>query len=266
MKKKEKYTTTTAMTTTMTTATSNQERTTDIRSIPPSSSSARLLDRNTILWWATLSLISLVNICVWVYSYRTLIPSGSVTSNDDDRPHHVYQRYLLFLAGIYVFVCAYRSFLPRIDLERYCLWDTPLSSIFLGRLSATIAEVCFACQIALFLRRLGTVHEHPYSVLLSLLLVPAISIAQIFCWCGVVTLNHGYHAMEESIWAICALFVGLELGSLVIFHPDKSSLFVLGTCGSLGCFAFVYFMVTVDVPMYVRRWNGGDEIGREGTD
>jgi len=40
-----------------------------------------------------------------------------------------------------VFVCAYRSILPRIDLERYCLFDTPWSNVVLGRSAATIAEV-----------------------------------------------------------------------------------------------------------------------------
>ncbi|KAL3781959.1 hypothetical protein ACHAW5_004695, partial [Stephanodiscus triporus] len=139
------------------------------------------------------------------------------------------------------------SFLPRIDLERYCLWDTVLSSIFLGRTAATIAEISFAGQISLFLHRLGEVHYHPWCRVLALSLVPAITIAQCFCWCGVVTLNHGYHAIEESIWAIGSLLVGLEMASLVVCHPDCSpSLFYLGVVGSFACFAFFWFMVTVD--------------------
>lgn len=227
-----------------------------------SSAAKEQQERNTLLWWATLSLISVFNIAVWLYSYRTLslafIESGDADgSAHHSSPHYSYQRSHLVLSGIYVIVCAYRSFLPRIDLERYCLWDTILSSIFLGRTAATIAEISFAGQIALFLHRLGTVHDHPWSIALAYTLVPAITIAQCFCWCGVVTLNHGYHAIEESMWAVASLFVGLEMGTLVIYHPENQYLCRLGVLGSIACLAFFWFMVTVDVPMYIRRWKEG---------
>ena len=227
-----------------------------IGTIRPSAKAA--LDRNTFIWWAILSSISLFNIALWLHSYRTLLGAGFL---DDDGAWggdgHPYQRYHLILSGIYVFACAYRSFLPRIDLERYCLWDTMLSSIFLGRSAATLAEISFAGQIALFLHHLGEVHDHPWAHVLAIVLVPAITIAQCFCWCGVVTLNHGYHAIEESIWAAGALVVGLEMASLAVCHPEKTSLRRLGVIGSVASFAFFWFMVTVDVPMYVRRWREG---------
>ena len=143
------------------------------------------LDRNTIIWWVILSSISTLNIAIWLHSYRTLL--GARSLDDDgarggDGDGHPYQRYHLMLSGIYVFACAYRSFLPRIDLERYCLWDTMLSSIFLGRSAATVAEISFAGQIALFLHHLGEVHDHPRARVLAIVLVPAITIAQCFCW------------------------------------------------------------------------------------
>ena len=47
---------------------------------------------------------------------------------------------LLFCAG-YVFGCAFRSFLPRADVQRICLFDTWLSSVFVGRTVATVAEL-----------------------------------------------------------------------------------------------------------------------------
>lgn len=226
--------------------------------IRPSGKAA--LNRNTIIWWAILSSISTLNIAIWLHSYRTLLGAGSLDNDGargGDGDGHPYQRYHLMLSGIYVFACAYRSFLPRIDLERYCLWDTIFSSIFLGRSAATVAEISFAGQIALFLHHLGEVHDHPWARVLAIVLVPAITIAQCFCWCGVVTLNHGYHAIEESIWAVGALFVGLEMASLVVCYPEKTSLSRLGVLGSVACFAFFWFMVTVDVPMYVRRWRKG---------
>ena len=221
----------------------------------------------TLRWWLVLSTIAIINIGLWSYSYIILtanddddadqedIATSKVNDNNDDgsdSSRHPYQRYHLFLSGIYVFVCAYRSFLPRIDLERYCLFDTCLSSIFLGRLAATIAELAFSMQLSLFLYHVGEVFGHPWTQRLALCLVPAIAIAQCLCWCGVVTLNHLYHAIEESIWAVSSLFIGMAMLALVIYQPDCC--FRVGIAGVIGCTAFFIFMITVDVPMYVRRW------------
>jgi hypothetical protein len=205
------------------------------------------LDHHTLRWWAILSFIALCNIIFWCYSYVTL----RMHQNERFHPHQYYQ---LVLSGIYVFVCAYRSFLPRIDLERYCLFDTMLSSIFLGRAAATIAEIAFSCQIALFLHRLGEVHGHPLTQMMSVAIVPMITIAQCFCWCGVVSLNHGYHAIEESIWAVCAILVAIAMGGFAFYHPENSSLVRVSLVGAILSLVFFAFMVVVDVPMYIKRW------------
>ena len=84
-----------------------------------------------------------------------------------------------------------------------------------------------------------------------------ITIAQCFCWCGVITLNHLYHAIEESIWAIGALFVAMEMGSLVLYHPENQYLCKIGLLGCVMCLSFFWFMITVDVPMYLHRWQEG---------
>ncbi|KAL3780028.1 hypothetical protein HJC23_011824 [Cyclotella cryptica] len=212
---------------------------------------------NTFLWWAVLSSIALFNIAFWCYSYVTL-------RHPDLDKTHPYQYYHLMLSGIYVFVCAYRSFLPRIDLERYCLFDTLLSSIFLGRSAATIAEISFACQIALFLYHLGEVHGHPWTQSLAIAIVPFITIAQCFCWCGVVTLNHLYHAIEESIWAVSSIFVAIAMGNLAYCHPDKPSLYRVGMVGCIASLAFFMFMASVDVPMYIKRWRENKQNSRKG--
>ena len=205
----------------------------------------------TLRWWLVLSTIAIFNIGLWTYSYVIL-----TANDDDDDGDHPYQRYHLFLSGVYVFVCAYRSFLPRIDLERYCLFDTRLSSIFVGRLAATIAEISFSGQLALFLYHIGEVYNHPWTQRLALCLVPAIFIAQCFCWCGVVTLNHLYHAIEESIWAVSSLFIGMAMLALALYQPDCLH---VGITGMIGCTAFFLFMITVDVPMYVKRWRETQE-------
>jgi len=53
---------------------------------------------------------------------------------------------MLLLCAAYVFGCAFRSFLPRADVQRICLFDTWLSSVVVGRTVATVAEICFAVQ------------------------------------------------------------------------------------------------------------------------
>lgn len=163
-----------------------------------------------------------------------------------------------------MFVCAYRSFLPRIDLERYCLFDTVLSSIFLGRTAATIAEIAFSCQIALFLHDLAEVHQHPIAQTMSLGLVPAIAIAQCFCWCGVISLNHVYHAIEESIWAVCSIFVAFVMGGFAYYHPENTSLVRVGIIGVVISVFFFVFMAIVDVPMYITRWRDNKMAAHKG--
>lgn len=174
-----------------------------------------------------------------------------------------YQRLHLGLSGIYVAVCAYRSVFPRIDLERYCLFDWQLSSIFWGRSAATIAEIAFAGQIALTLHKLATLYEHPWAQLLSFSIVPIITTAQVFCWFGVLTLNHVYHAIEESIWAIMSAAVACALSSFTYYYSDNIELVRMTSMGTMGCLLYFVFMVTVDVPMYMTKWRHDKKSGRK---
>src|SRR5499427_10796457 len=95
-------------------------------------------------WWAMLTLVSGVNIALWFLLYRELHtqPVGSM-------------QLMLLLCAAYVFGCAFRSVLPRADVQRICLFDTFLSSILIGRSVATVAELCFAAQWAIVLGALA---------------------------------------------------------------------------------------------------------------
>src|SRR4029079_2974210 len=90
-------------------------------------------------WWACLKVVALFNILLWAAACLFRAGTGLLS-------------WQLLMSGVFVGVCAFRSWLPRIDLQRYCLVDSPLSSTFLGRSAATVAEVCFAAQVALALR------------------------------------------------------------------------------------------------------------------
>lgn len=215
-------------------------------------------DMKTFIWWSLLCLLSVFNISLWLWTYSTFTSSPTKHASMNN-----YQRNQVVLSGIYVLVCTYRSIFPRIDLERYCLFDKQLSSIFFGRWSATIAEISFAAQFALFLYELGQEYNHPICQKFALALVPIIAVAQMFCWFGVLSLNHVYHAIEESIWAIIGAFIGIHFLNFAIYHPNNERLFILGLVGCVFSFLFFAFMVTVDVPMYISRWNDGKQTGRK---
>ena len=165
----------------------------------------------------------------------------------------------LGLSGIYVLVCAFRSFLPRIDLERYCLHDTPLSSIFIGRSCATVAEICFSIQCALLLFGLGELLVSPVITIVSFLVVPIIIIAQVFCWYAALTLNHFWHGMEESAWVV---MIVLALGSFIVAYEMVEGIYkIFMLVGIVSCLGSLYIMLFVDIPMYFSRKQKGVKTG-----
>lgn len=194
-------------------------------------------------WWTTLRVVAVLNLLLWMVLCLPLVDSGGTLLLQ------------VALSGVYVVVCAYRAWLPRIDLERYCLVDSPWSSMFWGRSAATVAEVCYAGQLALCLHHLGTAAHAPWIVSASYWIIPPLALAQCFCWYSVITLNHLGHAVEESLWAATMALVGVCLG--VAATRLDGAHFWFAVVGALLSFFFVVFMTSVDVPMYVRRWLRG---------
>lgn len=205
----------------------------------------------TDVWWTVLVSIAAFNIAILMWTH-------SVSHEMD-----LYQRTQLILSGVYCLVCAYRSLLPRIDLERYCLFDTQLSSIFLGRSAATVAEISFSAQFALLLFQLGDKYDQPLTKIFSFAIVPSISLAQMFCWYGMLSLNHVGHAIEESIWAVVSAVVAICFAAFPTYNSMETNpqVFYLTTIGTWLLVCYFIFMVTVDVPMYVARWREGRQNG-----
>src|ERR1700728_2183040 len=98
-------------------------------------------------WWAMLTRVSGVNIAAWILMYRQLHEAGASGRIPG-------MQIMLLLSAAYVFGCAFRSLLPRADVQRICLFDTWLSSVAVGRSVATIAEVCVAAQWTMILLQL----------------------------------------------------------------------------------------------------------------
>ena len=102
-------------------------------------------------WWVALCVVATLNMIAWTVSAFALERARDHFSAVGYRR----RRLLSWLSAGYVFGCAFRSFLPRIDLERICLVESTLSSMVVGRSVATVAELCFMAQCALLLHQAG---------------------------------------------------------------------------------------------------------------
>jgi hypothetical protein len=198
-------------------------------------------------WWGLLTLVSGVNIAVWLVLYRELHeqPTGDLASTSNIE-------LMLLLCAAYVFGCAFRSFLPRADVQRICLFDTWLSSVAVGRSVATVAEISFAAQWAIVLHRLGTMTGADTTLNAAWAIVPLILIAECFSWYGVVTTNYLGNAIENSIWAFAFFLVGIGLCRLLPEFDGPVRVVLAVTI--LGIMGYLVFLMTVDVPMYLGRW------------
>jgi hypothetical protein len=201
-------------------------------------------------WWRLLTLVSGVNIAVWFVLYRRLDeqPIGSYGSMSG-------MGLMLLLCAAYVFGCAFRSILPRADVQRICLFDTWLSSVVVGRSVATVAEICFAAQWAIILQQLGVMTGADTTVNAAWVIVPLILIAECFSWYAVLTRHYLGNAIENSLWAVTFFVVGIGLCRLLPeFNGPVRVVIVVAISGIV---AYLAFLMTVDVPMYLSRWRAG---------
>jgi hypothetical protein len=201
-------------------------------------------------WWSVLTLVSVANIAVWFVLVRQLHtqPAAHLSGASGIG-------LMLLLCAGYVFGCAFRSLLPRADVQRICLFDTWLSSVVVGRSVATVAEICFAAQWAVILHQIGSLTGAQTTLNIAWVIVPLIVIAECFSWYAVLTTHYLGNAIENSIWAFVFFLVGIALGRLV---PEFDGV-VRGVLivGIIGIAAYLAFLMTVDVPMYLARWRAG---------
>jgi hypothetical protein len=220
------------------------------QSSPLSSSSSLAWSNPLAWWWALLTLVSGANIAVWVLLYRQLHeqPAGSLGSTSSIG-------LMLLLCAAYVFGCAFRSFLPRADVQRICLFDTWLSSVVVGRTVATVAEICFAAQWVIILRQLGGIAGADTTLNVALVIVPLIVLAECCSWHAVLTTNFLGNAIENSIWAVAFLVVGIGLCRLLpeFNGPVRVALVIAIS----GIASYLAFLMIIDVPMYLSRWRAG---------
>ena len=197
-------------------------------------------------WWGLLTVVSGANIAIWFLLYSQLYqqPTRSLGSSGI--------QLMLLLCAAYVFGCAFRSFLPRADVQRICLFDTWLSSVVVGRSVASVAEICFAAQWAIILVQLGTMTGADTTLNAAWVIVPLILIAECVSWYAVLTYNYLGHAIENSIWAFAFSIVGIGVCRLLAeFDGPVRVALAIAIIGILG---YLTYLVTIDIPMYLSRW------------
>lgn len=204
---------------------------------------------HAVAWWHTsLRAIAVLNAALW-----------SLTAVAATREHAWHLQ--LLLSAVYVAGCAFRSFLPVVDIPRLVLVDSRWSSVLVGRSVATVAELCFAAQWALLLHSIASLSGSPLGQAASLAVVPLIVLAEGCSWYAVLTTGQRAHALENSLWGLsAALAVAgmLAIGPhrLAVLHPSMIAWCVGGT-------AYVAFIFVYDVPMYWSRWLADQAKGHE---
>ena len=199
------------------------------------------------IWWSFLITVSMANIALWLILQRrvrgkTFAPQRGMLGLE----------LMVLLCAAYVFGCAFRSLLPRADVQRICLFDTWLSSIVVGRSVASIAEICFALQWAIMLRQLATLTQSSVALGIARLVVPMIVIAEICSWYAVITTSYLGNTVENSIWAITFLLIAIALLRLLTEFHGVMRWAIAATVVGIAC--YLAFLVTIDVPMYFARW------------
>ena len=198
-------------------------------------------------WWSFLVAVSALNAVLLLGLY-----AGYRRNLFGARNAPLLLEPLLLLSAAYVLGCAFRSVLPRADVQRICLFDTWLSSVLIGRSVATIAELCFAVQWAIVLRELARITHSDTARNTSKAIVPLIVIAEFCSWYAVISTNFLGNVLENSLWTAAFLLIAIALARLYFSFRGIGQA-AIGAMAA-GVTAYVVFMSTVDVPMYFARW------------
>jgi hypothetical protein len=209
--------------------------------------SGKNADSRVIIWWIGISLVSIFNFYIWAIAYLIYREKSQ-----SDHEFHDLRRFYPGLSLVYVIVCAFRSFLPRAYVARTVMVDSWLSNVFLARLGATFAEVCFIVLIAFYLKEVSRNLGSIIGLIVANITVPAICIAQVFSWANVITTNNLFAIVEESIWGFCGFLLLIATLSLSPKVESKQRALVILLC--IFITMYVIFMFTNDVPKYISRY------------
>lgn len=209
----------------------------------------------SILWWESLSVFSLLNIAFissYIYNSRELVKE---------------EKKLLSYSFIYTVVCAVRSFWPRKDIEQICFIDSRMSTPFVGRSLATIAEIFYVFLIINvynnIINYVSNLTKKDLNILKIMInnIYPLVLTAELFSWLGCMSKYYLWNAIEESLWMISSALLVITSCLLyyiiTCYYNNKKIIYIKKLLKFIIIFGipFVLFMIVVDVPMYVNRWN-----------
>jgi hypothetical protein len=206
------------------------------------------------IWWIFLVLVSAGNVALLLglfWRFRKTQRGRGAFAREP----------LLLLGAVYVFGCAFRSVLPRADVQRICLFDTWLSSVLVGRSVATVAEVCFVIQWAVVLRALAKAADADTPRNIAKTILPLVVLAEACSWYAVITTNYLGNVLENSLWT--AIFVLIAVALVDLLARFQGVVQVAIAAAVAGVTGYVVFMCTIDVPMYFVRWQAHLASGRE---
>lgn len=201
-----------------------------------------------LAWWIFLIIISVFNIGYWFHSQSKL----ELNVTHLPKENMIFRKWQSVLSFGYVMGCALRSFYPKADVQRICLNENLLSSVLAGRTIATVAELCFAIQLALMLREYSKELNYKTGKYISQIMVILIFFAELFSWSAVITTCYLGNAIEESLWGITMFILGF--GLLGVRRKVHESQKIFFNFSILIAFTYVGFMAMVDVPMYIYRF------------
>jgi len=212
-----------------------------------------------VVWWASLSALAVFNLCLLVYARQLLRTKQSMLSAELFRLRSQQWN----LAALYTVGCAFRSIVPRADVQRTVLFDSWISSVAIGRSVATVAELAFVAQWALLLREISRSTGDTTIGRLGTLIVPLIAVAEICSWYGVLTTNSLGNTIEESIWALSAAVAATGFVLARPYYEQSQRRFL--HAGIAAGVAYIAYMVTIDVPAYWAKYRASEALGREYT-
>jgi len=184
-----------------------------------------------------------------------------------------YQKTMRLLAGPFVLVCAWRAAFPNIYASRVTWYDSMLCSIFISRMMATVAEVCWVTQICMALShvdhglrialptQLSSLHR--YTQVVAKVSVGCICVAELCSDFGTITKSGLGFLLEETLWGVAftlllPAFMHLTLALRKLPREartgQKCSATVFARSSMLVIFGYLVWQWSCHVPDLYRSW------------
>ncbi len=169
------------------------------------------------VWWGVMVACSIFNISLLFFSRSSSFRQLRLVQ-DSATPKE--RRFLSSAAVIFTFVCAYRAILPRVDVPRLCIFNTPLNWVVFGRACATVAEVAWVAQFALTIHGLasGLHAQHLFedsfratTKRISVSVVVLACVAECCSWTNLITESNLFAVFEQFLWAVLFIVIGIRL-------------------------------------------------------